>query len=580
MEVAGDLTYGQTVNESVLTGGSTDLGTFAWETPSVVPSAGTAQYAMTFTPSDATIQNYEEITDLRRDIKVTVHKAMPNVTLNSQVTNDGKKPTVTLSAVVNKVGGGVVPSDGTVSFMYENNGIYTAISGAEAVKVEKDGTAKFVWTGMKQGQYKIKAQFSGNSNYTNADSADAYVDASIYPQGTYPVIVASTGNGTVSADYAHAAKGTKVTLTAVPDEGFQFKEWKVISGNAAISNNSFTMPDSAVSIEAVFEKKSEPPIGGGGSIGGGGIGGGGQLPQGPDIVKNLDGSTTETIKQPDGTIVEITKHPDGTTIAVESRKDGTRVETKTDNNGNTTAEVKPGKPGTDTTVMVPTPNKPAPGEVLVIVNADRTEKVVPKSIPGEKGLTFTTDKNVTVKVENRGKTFTDVPHGYWAEEAITFVTARGLFNGVSETRFAPNQGMTRGMLAVVLYNLESNPQYTANGSFTDVADDTWYKDAALWAAQQGIVNGYSNGNFGANDQITREQLAVMLYRYAGSPAVPNLLLDFTDADQVDSYADSAMRWAVEKGIIGGKGNGILDPKGTATRTQVAAILMRFMVSAE
>ena len=209
-----------------------------------------------------------------------------------------------------------------------------------------------------------------------------------------------------------------------------------------------------------------------------------------------------------------------------------------------------------------------------------TEKVVPKSIPGEKGLTFTTDKNVTVKVENRGKTFTDVPHGYWAEEAITFVTARGLFNGVSETRFAPNQGMTRGMLAVVLYNLESNPQYTANGSFTDVADDTWYKDAALWAAQQGIVNGYSNGNFGANDQITREQLAVMLYRYAGSPAVPNLLLDFTDADQVDSYADSAVRWAVEKGIIGGKGNGILDPKGTATRTQVAAILMRFMVSAK
>ena len=102
----------------------------------------------------------------------------------------------------------------------------------------------------------------------------------------------------------------------------------------------------------------------------------------------------------------------------------------------------------------------------------------------------------------------------------------------------------------------------------------------MWAAQQGVVNGYSNGNFGANDQITREQLAVMLYRYAGSPAVPNLLLDFTDADQVDSYADSAVRWAVEKGIIGGKGNGILDPKGTATRTQVAAILMRFMVSAE
>lgn len=128
---------------------------------------------------------------------------------------------------------------------------------------------------------------------------------------------------------------------------------------------------------------------------------------------------------------------------------------------------------------------------------------------------------------------------------------------------------------MVLHNLENNPACGYKGVFPDVEDGAWYAEAIAWAAEQGIVGGYGNGQFGPNDSITREQLAVMLYRYAGSPTVPDLPLNFTDASEVSEYALGAMRWAVGEGIINGIGNGLLSPKGKATRAQVAAMLMRY-----
>ena len=136
--------------------------------------------------------------------------------------------------------------------------------------------------------------------------------------------------------------------------------------------------------------------------------------------------------------------------------------------------------------------------------------------------------------------------------------------------------MTRGMLAVVLHNLEGNPNPNSAGQFHDVANDAWYAEAVCWADAEGIVSGYGDGTFGANNQIAREQLAVMLYRYAGSPAHSGQELTFHDAHNVMGFAADAMSWAVENNIINGKGGNILDPKGTTTRAQVAAILMRFV----
>lgn len=319
-----------------------------------------------------------------------------------------------------------------------------------------------------------------------------------------------------------------------------------------------------------------------------------------ETIQKSDGTTVETTKRPDGSktivetqrdktvtktdwdkqgnIMETVKKPDGSSTTTELRKDGTKVVTRADQKGNVSAEVEVPAKNKKVTVMIPTPKQPASGDVIVIVNPDGTEKVVSKTVPSVNGLIFSTQKNVTIKVEDRSKTFDDVSNGHWAESAVDFVTSRSLFNGVNEKIFAPDPGMTRGMLAVVLHNLESNPAADSSISFTDVAENAWYKGAVQWAVQKGIVSGYGNGKFGANDQITREQLAVMLYQYSGSPSVSSQPLDFMDADQVSDYADRAMHWAVDKKILNGNGNGFLDPKGTATRAQVAVMLTRLVES--
>lgn len=130
------------------------------------------------------------------------------------------------------------------------------------------------------------------------------------------------------------------------------------------------------------------------------------------------------------------------------------------------------------------------------------------------------------------------------------------------------------MLAQILYNNEERPP-ASGSSFTDVKSGAWYADAVSWATQKGIVSGYGNGRFGPNNNITREQLAVMLWRYAGSPISTASLNSFTDQAKAGKYALAALRWAVEKGIISDKGNGTLDPKGNATRAEVAHMLMNY-----
>ena len=177
--------------------------------------------------------------------------------------------------------------------------------------------------------------------------------------------------------------------------------------------------------------------------------------------------------------------------------------------------------------------------------------------------------------------FTDLQADAWYYEAIQYAVENGLFFGTSDTTFSPDGATTRGMIVTVLYRLAGQPSIEDEiwgYPYADVDSEAYYGTAVYWARLNGVASGYDNERFGPNDTITREQLATMLYRYAGSPAVPNLLLDFTDAGQLSDYAQDAMRWAVSEGIVTGKGNGILDPKGNATRAQVAAMLMRYCES--
>ena len=140
----------------------------------------------------------------------------------------------------------------------------------------------------------------------------------------------------------------------------------------------------------------------------------------------------------------------------------------------------------------------------------------------------------------------------------------------------PDDNLSRAQLAQILYNKEGRPSVTGGSPFTDVPDGRWYTPPVTWAAASGIVNGYGNGQFGPDDSITREQLTVMLWRYAGSLAATEKELHFSDADGISGYALDAMRWAVENGIMDGYGNGLLSPQDLATRAQVAQMLKNFL----
>ncbi len=225
-----------------------------------------------------------------------------------------------------------------------------------------------------------------------------------------------------------------------------------------------------------------------------------------------------------------------------------------------------------------------PGTVAVLVHEDGTRETLRKSIVEDGKVNIPLSGSATVEIVDNSKSFADVPSTNWAADAVAFASAHELFSGTSETTFSPDQSMSRGMLATVLYSLEGRPDQTLTmqdltDGYSDISGDAWYADGIAWAVENGIANGYGNGQFGPNDSITREQLAVMLWKYAGNPKASGQDLTFTDADQASSYAREALSWAVENGILSGYTNGQLAPGGTATRAQAAQMLKNFMESA-
>ena len=180
-------------------------------------------------------------------------------------------------------------------------------------------------------------------------------------------------------------------------------------------------------------------------------------------------------------------------------------------------------------------------------------------------------------VDCPSRRFTDLgPVGTWYHEAVDYVLRNGLMNGYGNGTFGPNDNLTRAQFVQILFNREGRPVVNYLLQYRDVADGAWYTEAIRWATSQGIICGYGNGMFGPNDNITREQLAVMLWRYAGSPAATDKELHFPDADKAGGYALEALCWAVEKGVMNGYGDGRLGPQGLATRAQVAQMLKNFL----
>lgn len=209
-------------------------------------------------------------------------------------------------------------------------------------------------------------------------------------------------------------------------------------------------------------------------------------------------------------------------------------------------------------------------------------KVNGKSVGAVK--TYTIDKltvstRIEVEFTNGKLPFTDVRESDWFYEDVAFAYENGLFAGTSDTTFSPNASMTRAMLVTVLYRLEGQPAVNGRSGFSDVQYNGYYEDAVTWAADNGIVNGTSTTTFSPNANVTREQMAAILYRYAQhkkyNTAVSSGLNGFTDHASVSGYAAASLEWAVAEKLVNGSA-GKLMPTGNATRAQVAAILHRFV----
>ena len=193
----------------------------------------------------------------------------------------------------------------------------------------------------------------------------------------------------------------------------------------------------------------------------------------------------------------------------------------------------------------------------------------------------TTTEDNTNTVDNTPKEdFSDVPTDAWFKEAVEYVNDKGLMSGVEKDNFAPKVLTNRAMLVTILWRLESCPTSGQTTDFSDIKAGDYFHNAVLWAAENKIVSGMSETSFVPNESITREQLAAILYRYAvykgydvtqGGMAVR----EFSDYESISDYARGSVAWAVNTGILSGKGNNILDPKGVATRAEVASMLMRF-----
>lgn len=280
-----------------------------------------------------------------------------------------------------------------------------------------------------------------------------------------------------------------------------------------------------------------------------------------------------------------TKPSSGGSGGSSSGKTTYKVTTSAVNNGGVNASPSNAEKGAAITITL-SPDKGYKLDKLTVTDGSgKTVSTVKKS---DTVYTFTMPASA-VKVgvsyvkatETASKTkFNDVSANDWFASAVDYVTGKGMMNGTADNTFSPKANTTRGMVVTVLYRLENQPS-TSAASFTDVASGAYYANAVAWANANGIVSGYGSGKFGPNDKVTREQLAAILYRYAQykkydvSVGEDTNILSYDDAQSISSYAIPAIQWACGAGVVTGKSGSKLDPKGNATRAEVAAMLMCF-----
>lgn len=301
------------------------------------------------------------------------------------------------------------------------------------------------------------------------------------------------------------------------------------------------------------------------------------------ITVKFNGTNKDVAKDATETFSYTKPSSGGSSGGSSSGKTTYKVTTSAVNNGGVNASPSNAEKGATITITL-SPDKGYKLDKLTVTDGSgKTVSTVKKS---DTVYTFTMPASA-VKVgvsyvkatETPSETkFNDVSANDWFASAVDYVTGKGMMNGTADNTFSPKANTTRGMVVTVLYRLENQPS-TSAASFTDVASGAYYANAVAWANANGIVSGYGSGKFGPNDKVTREQLAAILYRYAQykkyDVSGANSLDGYTDVQSVSSYAVPALQWANAAGVVTGKSGSKLDPKGNATRAEVAAMLMRF-----
>ena len=403
--------------------------------------------------------------------------------------------------------------------------------------------------------------------------------------------------GTASANPASAVAGTTVTLTATPKPGYAFKAWQ--SSDVAITDaGQFTMPAKNVTVTAVFERVYTVTFqtNGGSYVA-------------PQTLK-VNKPVTKPAADPSRTGYTFTgwyadsacttTYTFGRTVSADTTiYAGWRAHTYTivfdKNDRDATGTMSRQRFTYDEAQRLSSCNFELKDHVFSgwaltangrAVYADR-ESV--RNLTNVDGAVLTFYAVWTDELpwplpsdddwSDASRRFDDVLRNAWYRDAVDFVVGNDLMNGVSYNLFAPNDTMTRAMVVTVLYRLEGEPHVYGGARFTDAVRGSWYADAVAWASENGIVKGTSDTTFSPKQDVTREQLAAILYRYSeycgyrmsGGMSIAG----FSDAGEVSAYARDAVKWAYGIGLIEGRTATTLAPKGTATRAEVATILMRY-----
>ena len=444
-------------------------------------------------------------------------------------------------------------------------------------------------------EYKV-----GDSYTVNGDiEIKALWKNNVITPTTYTVTVSNNGNGTGTASPSAAVAGTTITLSTTPDKGYHLKEWQVESPTGlVVTNNKFTMPNAHVEVKAIFEEDVPAPT---------------------EFIVTFDGNGgTPSVGSMTTTNQKLTSLPSASRSGSYSfdgwyteKSGGTKITTDTVFHANTTVYahwtyIGGGGGGYNPPVTYYTLRFETGGgsDIPSVREAYNTYIDLTKYVPTWRGHTFIgwySERGLTNKVsgvyltkdmtvyalwrvdENPGtgaNPFTDVSQKDWFYGDVMFVYENGLMLGTGKTLFSPHGTATRGMMATILWRMKGSPAPKGKNSFTDVEAGKWYADAITWTAENGIFAGYGKDKFGPDDPITREQLAAIFYRYADYKGydltVKGNLDKFKDADKITDYAKTAMQWAVGSGLVKGKSGNLLDPQGTATRAEIAAMLHRFI----